>query len=129
MNPNDNPWIDPNVSKYFNECIERERREREFSSNAIANEIESLREQQEYQFYQNQLTNNAEEYVRSKKLYRHSQPDPETLRVIEETMSTIEKYDMMVSNSDLNVVFFLMGCVFVVGGLTMMVVLRIFGVL
>ena len=44
---NKNPWIDPNVSTFFNECVERE-----FRPNAVSNEIESLREQQEYQFYQ-----------------------------------------------------------------------------
>jgi hypothetical protein len=47
QNHNHDQWTDPNVAKYFNECVERE-----FRPYAIANEIDALREQQEYQFYQ-----------------------------------------------------------------------------
>jgi hypothetical protein len=123
MNPNNNPWIDPNVSKFFNECVDRE-----FRPNAVAREVESLREQQEYQFYQNQLTNNAEEYVSRKKLYldQSYRPDAAILESDMKSIQAIEKYDLHVSNRDLTIVFALMGGCIILGFGFLLIVLAIF---
>ena len=126
MNPNDNPWIDPNVTKYFNECIERERRELEFSSNAVAREIESLREQNEYQFYVNQglqtRLREDDERPRTNRLYAipSRQPSPERKAAVVDLMNTLEsnQKDDSFSMSELTALLLFTALIaFIVGGL------------
>lgn len=118
------PWSDPNVSKFFNECVERE-----FRPNAVAKEVNALREQQEYQFYQNQNINNAEEYVTRKKLYKDSsyKPDMAILESDTQSIRAIEKYDLYVSNRDLTILLALMGGCIMLGFGFLLIVLAIFG--
>jgi hypothetical protein len=125
MNPNNNPWIDPNVSKFFNECVDRE-----FRPNAIANEIDSLREQQEYQFYVQQgletRLREESERPRTSKLYvqRSQEPSPERKAAIIDLVNTLESNpkDDSFSMSEITALVLFTGLIAsIVGGLMFVV--------
>ncbi len=125
MNPHDNQFIDWNVAKFFNECVDRE-----FRPNAIANEIDSLREQQEYQFYVQQgletRLREESERPRTSKLYvqRSQEPSPERKAAIIDLVNTLESNskDDSFSMSEITALVLFTGLIAsIVGGLMFVV--------